>query len=850
MDKPYAVLSIPVFSLIVYFATWLAVKTGIISRDVHRKFWNVLLLTAFAGAAGLGFLLALQVNYKFDLPEAASFLKLHVDFGIALLVIALLHLSWHLTYYLNIFRPNRLRKTITEEDKEIHSVRNGIYNGLSGNKRIMLLLPFCLGLTSMSSQIILLREFLSVFNGNELVIGIVLANWMLLTGAGAWIGRFSGKQKLKDSGLIFVIIALTVAAPVTLFALDALRNVLFTTGSMAGIFQVYFTSLLVLAPFCITSGLLFTRLTAFLSFRSNENSAGRVYAWESIGSVAGGVMFNFVLVFFLKPFAAFGVIIAVNALLLAVTAFMSGKKNLIFGLLVICVAFISSVIFLNPDIITRKMLFPGQEILKYRNTPFGDIVFTGSEEQKNLYEDNTLIYTTNNVISNEESVHYAMLQHEKPANVLLIGGCFPGVVGEILKYPVKRIDCVVMNPWLLKETKKVLGLPNDKRLNVISGDPLIYLREAGNKALSDRDFGKYDVILLNLPDPYTIQINRFYSTEFLDLLKPLLTGRGVVSLSLMATADYMGFSSGKVHSVMYSTLKHIFNHVVVIPGDRNYFLASDSTIRLDVATLQAERGIETEYVNAYYLDDQSIDQRSRSVMKAMDVTAPVNHDFEPIAFKGQLDYWLDYFGVSLRFLPVILLLILFLVFFRNDGIGIGLFTAGFSASSSEIIILLAFQIIYGYVFIAAGMFITLFMLGLAIGAVLGRRCFPNPSYKLLVWLQVIMAIASLMILGIIYSFHKVQCPVASVHIGFGLILLLTATLTGLIFQVSSVVKKGKVRVVTGSLYSSDLLGSALGALFVSVFLIPEMGMFRTLIVIAILCLISASVMILKRKSFT
>ncbi len=852
MDKPYAVLSIPVISLVVYFATWLAVRSGVISRDIQRKFWNVLLLAAFLGSAGLGFLLALQVNYKFNLPAAASFLKVHVDFGIALLMIAILHLSWHLTYYLNIIKPKPSIKSADQEQGENVIGKVSDQNEVSGSGRLIFLLPFCLGLTSMSSQIILLREFLSVFNGNELVIGIVLANWMLLTGAGAWLGRFNGKRKAWKAGPIAAIMALAVMAPITLFALDALRYLLFTTGSMAGIFRVYFTSLLLLAPFCLSSGLLFTRLTAFLSSRSSGRPIGQVYIWESIGSMAGGALFNLVLVFFLKPFVAFAIIIVLNTFLLATLANSIREKGLLTGILAIGFAIAIIILLLNPDMITRKLLLPGQEILKYKNSPYGDIVFSESEGQKNLYENNTLIYTTNNIISNEESVHYAMLQRENPDNVLLIGGCFPGVISEILKYPVQRLDCLEMNPWLLRETKSTLGLPEDKRLTTFAGDPVIHLREFGSKVKYSKDAAgktfKYDVILLDLPDPYTLQMNRFYSLEFLELLKPILADDGVVSLSLMATADYMGFSSGNVQSVMYATLKQVFKNATVIPGDRNYFLASDSAIRLDVAALQSERGIETEYVNAYYLDDQSISERSRLVVNALNLNAPVNHDFEPVAFKGQLDYWLDYFGTGMHILPLILLLIILAVFFRSNGIGIGMFTAGFTASISEIAILLAFQVLYGYIFIAAGMFITLFMLGLAVGAVLGSHYFLNPSYRLLVRLQMVMAIGTLAVLGVISGFHKAQEAAVIIHFCFGIILLAMALLTGIIFQVSSVVKKGEPSSTAGSLYSSDLLGSAMGALMVSVFLIPELGLFKTLGATALLCLFSALVMMIKKNS--
>ena len=63
---------------------------------------------------------------------------------------------------------------------------------------------FTLGFSSLITQVYLLRESIAVFNGNELVIGIVLGNWMLLTGGGAFLGKFFGKIRGKISFLIFL----------------------------------------------------------------------------------------------------------------------------------------------------------------------------------------------------------------------------------------------------------------------------------------------------------------------------------------------------------------------------------------------------------------------------------------------------------------------------------------------------------------------------------------------------------------------------------------------------------------------------------------------------------------------
>ena len=40
----------------------------------------------------------------------------------------------------------------------------------------------------------------------------------------------------------------------------------------------------------------------------------------------------------------------------------------------------------------------------------------------NFYENNMLLFSTNDVVASEEAVHYAMVQHDTPRSVLLISG--------------------------------------------------------------------------------------------------------------------------------------------------------------------------------------------------------------------------------------------------------------------------------------------------------------------------------------------------------------------------------------------------------------------------------------------
>ncbi len=69
------------------------------------------------------------------------------------------------------------------------------------------------GFSGLVAQILLLRELLIVYSGNELSIGIILANWLILGAFGSYIvGRKAERSKyaleaFTDSTIFFLIAA-------------------------------------------------------------------------------------------------------------------------------------------------------------------------------------------------------------------------------------------------------------------------------------------------------------------------------------------------------------------------------------------------------------------------------------------------------------------------------------------------------------------------------------------------------------------------------------------------------------------------------------------------------------------
>ncbi|MCX6866781.1 MAG: hypothetical protein NTV46_11315, partial [Verrucomicrobia bacterium] len=201
-------------------------------------------------------------------------------------------------------------------------------------KRWILIAIGALGVSAVMTQLALMREMLGAFAGNEMVLGILLGNWLLLTGLGAWLGRTSGRLRNPLGVLIQALILVAILPLAQVFLLRALRNVVFLRGAMVGVTETVVSSCVLLAPYCVVSGYLLTLACSMLGQRArlcqnacvtipsvlddlrgrksdrqdaehgrrdaavsdDADGIGSVYVADCLGSVAGGVLFTFVFV--------------------------------------------------------------------------------------------------------------------------------------------------------------------------------------------------------------------------------------------------------------------------------------------------------------------------------------------------------------------------------------------------------------------------------------------------------------------------------------------------------------------------------------------------------------------------
>lgn len=804
MNYPYLLFPIGIFLLMLYLLSGFLARINIISKLFHRKLWNSALLITFLVTGILGILLAIQTNYKLEWPLVKTLLKWHVDFGIAMSFVGIFHLLWHIKYYLKIFKPSdgsSVNEVLTE-------------NTQPGNDYHLKLLILLSGFLSTSIQVLFIREITTVFQGNELMMSWTLGAWMLLTGIGAFLGRT--KKNLKKVGsLLDKVLILFAFLPVVLVPLlDILKTYLFLPGVMVN--PAYFLIILIifLTPVCLLSGFIYSLLVN--TYRSGEAGFTKVYALEATGSLIGGLVVSFVFVQWLSVIESLLIL-----LLLVVILFAFIQKEIKYFIAVavmLAVVLFSGFFQLNNKL--KSFLFINQKVLDSKETYYGNITITESAGQYNFFGNGSLLYSTDNTITSEEYTHYAMMQHKQPKDILLVSGGIGGMVSEILKYnSVESVDYIELNPQLISMAAKYAPLPSDKRVHLIYDD--------GRRAIQ-RVNKKYDVVIFAVPDPSSLQINRFYTDEFLIILKEKLNRGAVILYGISSSGNYLSAEKTGIETTVFHTLKNNFQHVEIIPGERDYFIASDSALRIDIAQLSTLKSIDTKYVNPYYIDDISIQQRGKFIRENLNEKI-LNLDEKPLPVYFHTLQFISEFtskGWILIVIPVIILLIP-LFFMRS--VAAGMYISGFTASSFEILIIFSFQTFFGYVYSAIGLIIAIFMGGLAVGSIFGNRF--SATKKQFVVAQVLLGCYAILFL----VFWNIQKGLANSIAGlflFGLITFILSAITGFQYVVGTKILPGKFTQTASLLYAVDLIGAALGAIAITVILLPLLGIFNSCLLIA------------------
>lgn len=689
-------------------------------------------------------------------------------------------------------------------------------------KTFLTLSVIVLGISSVMSQLIVMREFLAIFGGNELTVGVILGNWTLLTGIGSYLGK---QLPRKLTVLIGSQLGIGILPVLQLSLLRVTKNVLFIQGEIASLTQLFVWSLVLLAPFCLLTGSFFVLACNLYSQRREASDIGRVYTIDSLGDIAGGALFSFVLIYTVDQFEAAYLILFANVVLSLFISLSIRSKLLFVSIGILCI-FGVILSFCDINGWTIQQLYRGQNIMYEKNSLYGHIVVSEIKGQITVFENNVPFFSTEDIVSREETVHYAMVQtDEEDLKVLLIGGGASGTIREVLKYPVAAVDYVEIDPDIIEIGRSYTN--NLTGASIYEVDGRRYVKETEKI---------YDVIILDLPDPDSAQLNRFYTVEFFREVKSILEPGGILSLSLSSSPNYLGKPTRELNSSIYKSLKSVFSNTIIIPGGRNFFLASDRDLTYDIAERIEEKHIPTEYVNKFYLSGTLTDDRISMVLESTTENVSLNSDFRPEAYYYYIVFWMSQFRTHFfGFLVILTLLVLFLLLkIGFHPVPFALFTTGFAGTALEVVLVLGFQVLYGYVYSQVGVLITCFLAGLFVGAYYVNEVKKQYSMKSFIALEFLISAGSIGLALFFPNMVKVLFFAAAALVGI---------VVGAEFPLASHLYYEDVNVTAATLYSADLLGGCLGALLVSTLLVPLLGVVSVCMLVGLLNVLSGLILL-------
>jgi len=747
-----------------------------------------------------------------------------------------------------------------------------------------------LGFTTTVAQVLLVRELVAVFYGNELVLGLILAAWLAWGALGAGLsgclfscsqkseghipaqavpgvgpsghrasysqgsedripvqealgvgpsGRLSScSHKSLDRILAGGLVALGLLPALQMLLVRAARGLLHVPpgalvefGPMAGVI------LLSVAPVCLLAGALFPPLARRLA--ETGRPAGEAYLWECAGAAAGGALFSFVLIRYLDPFQTAALILMADlsaALSLAHLPFANLRlAHLPLAILLLALLPLASFIH------RATLRWQWSDLAFAADSPYGRIVIQARDSQRVFYENGLLMFETQGT-DPEEVIHPPLLAHPAPRDVLLIGGAAAGNLREALRHPVAHVTVVESDPLLLRAAR--LHLPPDEA--AVLDDPRVTVILADGRRFVQMARQTFDVVILDLPEPSTGALNRFYTEEFFREVRTVLNPGGILALGLPAAENYWSPELARRNGSIYHTLRAVFPHVLALPGDTTCFLASTDPLEADPdlwGRRLAERGIPTRWVTASYIRYLFTTDRFAQVQQALEATAGVrlNRDLTPICYYYDLALWLSRFTPRLRgfFERTDLLRLNWVALAlavpvglarvrRRWAVPIAVGGAGLAGMMLEVVILLAFQVRHGSLYAQVSLIVTAYMVGMVLGSRLAAsRPWAAPTAR-----RALLALMGALVVGAAVLPFLLGRPLPAAV--FPLLAVLGGGWGGAVFPLALQAERGDVGRAAGRLYGADLAGGCLGALLGGAFFIPLLGIPQTCGVIALL----------------
>lgn len=757
---------------------------------------------------------------------------------------------------------------------------------------------FLWGGLALVSQSILLRETMVLFFGGELSWGVVLSAWLLGITIGAAVGAgITPRLSRPAVALALSALAMIVLVCITVTILRECRGHLSVgVGEHLSISTAAALAVATAGPCGAMVGLAFPLVvaTAGAGRTAAARQIGWVYWVESAGSLAGGAAFTFWLVDRFDPFT---VLFVSGAAALGPLAWLQSRTSgRVWARVLLCAVSIALLVGAGAGVsasldrwsVQRRWqgFAPHMELLASRDTRYQNLALGRLVDQYSLYGNGLRLTDFPRYWGDYRlATHIAVSQHPDPQRVLLLGGGADGPLAEILLHrSVRQVDYVELDPVVLQMMHPYLP-PRDV---LALDDPRVRVHHADARQFVKQADGNYDLILAMLPSPSSVQVARFHTQQFFREVRDLLTSGGIYVFTADAPPGELHPESRRYLASLVATLRTTFEDVMVEWGVAPRIFACRTRGRLttdpgvlasrllrhgcvipDLETARSSDLDRTALYSAFFagtdwLAPDKIAQRRSEIQTY--AGAVLYTDARPAAYVDWFTWWdKQQRGPSARLFEwlrrvspwhVLLAAVAAVALWQvlrltlsprprplSDAVLLCVVTTGLSAMAIEIVLLFAFQSLYGYVYQRVGLIIAVFMFGLVVGSgamnrILRRR--PAGSLRLLivisVWVGLLAAATPLILTGLGHLQHMSRAAPFVEPVIFAMVFVI-GLLGGLVFPLAAALllrSRPAPSRTAGWLEAADHGGACVGALVTGLLLVPVLGLAATCYMLAVL----------------
>lgn len=751
---------------------------------------------------------------------------------------------------------------------------------------------FSLGFFALTAQTLLFRDFLAAVEGNELAIGCFFFSWLLWVGTGAWFAGHCGRLRhpwvRRFPRLPLLYLPAFVLQTWAILRLREWTGVqayeLFPLGRLIPLATV------VNAPVSLLTGIFFTLACRWWA-ESESLPPARVFIVEAFGAFAGGVA---VTVLLTAGVAAESVFLYTSFLLSAVLATaLAARRD--WTPAIAPAAAILLLLGLRADAAWARararhawgQALPAEGFLGSFATPHLRYAY-------GMYGDQFTVLAGGSVadaIPNQEhasqvaALHLA--QHPAARSVLVVGSSTYSLCHRLLALPqIEKVTWIDPDPEyprrLLAVLPRHLRAESD-RLDLVSEDARAYLA---------RSPSRYDLAILCMPDVTTLNLNRYSTLEFFQLVASRLDRRGVVGFRVAGGANVLSEALTRVGASAWHTLSRVFPYVAIKPGDETWLLASPSPILSEkpaelrdryLTVAQAADFYPPEGVLAAYPPDRIAFQRSlyEHDIRAGSDDLLLNTDRRPKALLHALLFQTRHAGRSAsppplltaagvralvrKGLPILLAaavlftVLRFVFLWRSQtrrfaltsrsgpqpfDTAVLVLTTGALSMSTGILLMCAYQTDHGALFLHVGLVSALLMLGLALGSAAGEQLLVRRHCRDRSLLFVAIAFHLLLLA----SLYEMPSPLASG--GYAALFLLSGLVSGFYVPIAAwkLNLAGRDAGESGRVLGmSDHVGGSLGGLLTGVAVLPLLGQEQTIVFLAALLVVNLPPLLLEPR---